>query len=171
MTSSSKVFERRLLVAIDAVGYGRGTDQDHFATQSGIKTVLHDAAVAVRLDRTRWIRQEAGDGELAILPLDAPEPLVVDAYTRQLELRLSSYNAPLPAERRIRLRMAVHFGAAMPADNGYAGQGVVAVSRLVDSPPVRDALAAAPDAALVLALTRPGLRRRRAARARVILRS
>jgi hypothetical protein len=154
MTGTSNAFERHLLVSVDAVGYGRGNDQDHFAMQSGIKTVLHDAAVAAKLDRGRWVRQKAGDGELAILPLDEPEPLVVDAYARQVDLQLSSYNASRPAEHRIRLRMAVHFGAAMPAENGYAGQGVVAVSRLVDSPPVRDALTSAPDATLVLALTR-----------------
>lgn len=154
MTGVSTAFERHLLVAVDAVGYGQGNDQDHFAMQSGIKTVLNEAASAAKLDRSRWLLQGAGDGELAILPLDEPEPLVVDAYARQLDVRLTAYNAALPAERRIRLRMAVHFGAAMPAENGYAGQGVVAVSRLVDSPPVREALQAAPDATVVLALTR-----------------
>jgi hypothetical protein len=154
MAGGSTAFERHLLVAIDAVGYGRGNDQDHFALQSGLKTVLNEAASAAKLDRSRWSLQGAGDGELAILPLDEPEPLVVDAYARQLDVRLATHNAALPAERRIRLRMAVHFGAAMPAENGYAGQGVVAVSRLVDSPPVREALEAAPGAALVLALTR-----------------
>jgi hypothetical protein len=122
--------------------------------QAGLKTVLKEAASAAKLDRNRWSLQGAGDGELAILPLDEPEPLVVDAYARQLDLRLATYNAAVAAERRIRLRMAVHFGAAMQAENGFAGQGVVAVSRLVDSQPVRDALRAAPDATLVLALTR-----------------
>ncbi len=154
MTGISTAFERHLLVAVDAVGYGRGDDQDHFAMQAGLKTVLNEAASAAKLDRNRWSLQGAGDGELAILPLDEPEPLVVDAYARQLDVRLTTHNAALPAERRIRLRMAVHFGAAMPAENGYAGQGGVAVSRLVDSPPVREALQAAPDATLVLALTR-----------------
>jgi hypothetical protein len=154
MTGVSAAFERHLLVAVDAVGYGQGSDQDHFVMQSGIKTVLNEAASAAKLDRGRWLLQGAGDGELAILPSDEPEPLVVDAYARQLDLRLTTYNAVLPVERRIRLRMAVHFGAAMSAENGYAGQGVVAVSRLLDAVPVREALQAAPDASLVLALTR-----------------
>src|SRR5580658_3673055 len=135
MTGAGNAFERHLLVAVDAVGYGQGNDQDHFAMQSGIKMVLNEAATAAKLDRNRWVRQGAGDGELAILPPDEPEPLVVDAYARQLNVQLATYNAGLHHERRIRLRMAVHFGAAMPAENGYAGQGVVAVSRLVDSPP------------------------------------
>ena len=154
MTGSRTAFERHLLVAVDAVGYGRGNDQDHFALQSGLKSILNEAASAAKLDRSRWSLQGAGDGELAIVPRDEPEPLVVDAYARQLDVQLTAYNAALPTERRIRLRMAVHFGAAMPAEYGYAGQGVVAVSRLVDSTPVREALKAAPDAALVLALTR-----------------
>jgi hypothetical protein len=83
MTGVSTAFERHLLVAVDAVGYGQGNDQDHFAMQSGIKTVLNEAASAAKLDRSRWLLQGAGDGELAILPLDELEPLVVDAYARQ----------------------------------------------------------------------------------------
>jgi hypothetical protein len=154
MTGVSNAFERHLLVAVDAVGYGRGNDQDHFALQSGLTAVLVEAAAAAKLSRDRWVKQGAGDGELAILPRDEPEPLVVDDYARQLDIRLSAQNAALPPERRIRLRMAVHFGAAMPAENGYAGQGVVAVSRLVDSPPVRAALKVAPTANIVLALSR-----------------
>ena len=153
MLGTARNFERHLLVAVDAVGYGRGNDQDHFAMQSGIKAVLRDAAAAAQLDRDRWALQPAGDGELAVLPAGEPEPLVVDAYARQIDLRLSSYNSKLPPEHRIRLRMAVHHGSAMPAENGYAGRGVVAVTRLRDSPPVRDALASAPEAHLVLALT------------------
>ena len=50
--------------------------------------------------------------------------------------------------------MAIHFGAAMHADNGYAGQGVVAVSRLVDSAPLRDALAASQEANLAVMLSK-----------------
>lgn len=154
MTGIRSSFERRLLVAVDAAGYGQGSDQDHFAVQAGLTAVLDEAAAQAKLHRDRWEKQPAGDGELAILPLDEPEPIVVDDYARQLEIRLAAHNATMPPERRIRLRMAVHFGVAMPAENGYAGQGVVAVSRMVDSPPVRAALSSASAADLVLVLSR-----------------
>ena len=147
-------FDRRLLVAVDAAGYSSGTDQDHFAVQAGLTGVLDIAAAKAGLRRDLWLTQQAGDGELAILPRDEPEPVVVDQYVRHLDEALTAHNADPASGPRIRLRMAVHFGAAMRADNGYAGQGVVAVSRLVDSPPVRQALADAPEACLAVILSR-----------------
>lgn len=147
-------FDRRLLVAVDAAGYGGGTDQEHFAVQSGLTAVLDAAAARANLRRDRWEKQQAGDGELAILPHNEPEPVIVDQYVRYLDEALTAHNADPAARRKIRLRMAVHFGTAMMADNGYAGQGVVAVSRLVDSAGVKDALAAAPQACLAVILSR-----------------
>ena len=56
-------------------------------------------------------------------------------------------------EARLRLRLAVHHGVAMPADNGCSGQGVIAVSRLVDGVPVKGALALVPEAHLAVVLS------------------
>jgi hypothetical protein len=147
-------FDRRLLVAVDAMGYGSGTDRDHFAVQTGLTSVLDTAAAQAGLRRDLWLTQKAGDGELAILPRDEPEPVVVDQYVRYLDEALKAHNADPVSGPRIRLRMAIHFGAAMQADNGYAGQGIVAVSRLVDSALVKQALAGVPEASLVVVLSR-----------------
>jgi hypothetical protein len=154
LTRADNAFDRRLLVAVDATGYGAGTDQEHFAVQSGLTAVLDAAAARANLNRERWAKQQAGDGELAVLPHDEPEPVVVDQYVRYLDEALTAYNANPASAPNLRLRMAVHFGTAMPADNGFAGQGVVAVSRLVDSVPVKNALAAAPQACLAVILSR-----------------
>ena len=154
MAGYSSAFERHLLVAVDAAGYGGGNDQEHCALQSGLTAVLDESAERAGLKRSTWQRQSLGDGELAILPHSEPEPVVVDEYLNRLDEALAAHNAATPARRRIRLRVAIHFGTAMPADNGYAGQGVVAVSRLVDSAPVRNALAAVPKANLALILSR-----------------
>jgi hypothetical protein len=43
-------------------------------------------------------------------------------------------------QAQLRLRVAIHYGVAYPADNGYAGNGLVTVSRLLDSEPIRFAL-------------------------------
>jgi hypothetical protein len=154
LTRVDSTFDRRLLVAVDAAGYGGGTDQEHVAVQSGLMAVLDAAAARASLRRDRWIKQQAGDGELAILPRDEPEPVVVDQYARYLDEALTAHNANPGSVRKIRLRMAVHFGTAMLADNGYAGQGVVAVSRLVESAAVKNALVAAPQACLAVILSR-----------------
>jgi hypothetical protein len=154
LTGINNIFDRRLLVAVDAAGYGGGNDQEHFAVQSGLTAVLDVAAARAKLRRELWITQQAGDSELAILPRDEPEPVVVDEYVRYLDEALAAHNANPTSRRKIRLRMAVHFGTAMLADNGYAGQGVVAVSRLVESDQVKAALAGAPQACLAVILSR-----------------
>ena len=154
MGGASTAFERHLLVAVDAVGYGSGSDQAHVAVQTGLTEVLSKAAARSKLNRGAWRLQQQGDGELAILPHDQPEPLVVDNYVRHLAQALAAHNANAAPESRIRLRMAIHYGTAMHADNGYAGQGVVAVSRLVDSLPVREALRASTGADLAVILSR-----------------
>jgi len=154
LPGADSAFGRRLLVAVDAAGYGAGTDQEHRAVQSGLLAVLEAAATRASLRRDRWMTQQAGDGELAVLPRDEPEPVVVDQFVRYLHEALAARNADPATGRELRLRMAIHFGTAMPADNGYAGQGVVAVSRLVESAAVKDALAAAPHACLAVILSR-----------------
>lgn len=150
----SRSFERRLLVAVDIVGYGSRKGPEHSALQADLVTVLNEAAVVAGLSRDSWLKQAAGDGELAILPASEREEVVVDGYARQLDALLSARNRNVPAQRRIQLRMAVHFGPAKEADNGYAGQGIVTVSRLVDSPAIRAALTAAPEASVALILSR-----------------
>ncbi|WP_433677956.1 hypothetical protein [Nocardia sp. CA-119907] len=147
-------FSRRLLLSVDAVGYGAGDDQRHRTIQSGLLTVLERAATQVGLDRSAWAKQQAGDGELAILPPDQSdrEPVVVDDFVRELNAALAEHNEDLQDKARLRLRLAIHFGAAAPADNGFAGKGVVVVSRLVESAQIKSALGVvhAADLAVIL---------------------
>src|SRR5262245_22591969 len=73
-------FGRRLLVSIDAKGYGGGDDQRHVAVQDTLLAVLGEAASKAHLSRAEWVQLGAGDGELAILPSSEPEPGVVDDF-------------------------------------------------------------------------------------------
>ncbi|MEV6442077.1 hypothetical protein [Amycolatopsis sp. NPDC051716] len=147
-------FSRHLLISLDVQGYGGRDDRQHASIQSGLLAVADTAAVRCGLDRTTWHRQGAGDGELAILPPGTPEPVVVDDYVRELVAALADHNHDLAADARMRIRIAIHHGVAMPGANGWTGQGVVGVSRLVDSAPVRGALRAFPDADLAVLVSR-----------------
>lgn len=112
------------------------------------------AAGAAGLDRSRWTTQRSGDGEFAVLPPDEPEPRVVDDYVRELATELRQFNEGRLPDWQIRLRLAAHHGVAYPAANGYAGNAPVTVGRLIDSPPVRQALAVGPEAQLAVILSR-----------------
>ncbi len=137
-------------MAVDAKGYSTRIDIDQQELQRAIVAVCGAAARAADLHRDAWHRQGSGDGELAVLPPDEPEDVVVDHYVRELVAELDRYNGRLIPEARLRLRVAIHFGRLSTGSIGHAGPAPVAVARLVDSAILRKALAAAPAADLAL---------------------
>ncbi len=133
-------FDRRLLISVDAKGYSDTTANWQSKVQAGLLAVLGRAAERAGLNRPTWHIQPAGDGELDVLPATEPEPRVVDDFVRHLAAELRRHNRDLPEDKRLRLRLAVHYGPTIPAGNGYAGNGPITVSRLCDSPQLRAAL-------------------------------
>lgn len=132
---------RRLLLSVDATGYGGATGHRQEEMQEGLLWVLNEAAGRAGLTRRRWTRQPGGDGELAVLPDTEPERRVVEDFPRALASELHAHNRGLLPELRLRLRLAVHHGVTITAPNGHAGAGPVAVSRLCDSGVLKKALA------------------------------
>ncbi|KJK55421.1 hypothetical protein UK12_28765 [Saccharothrix sp. ST-888] len=141
------------MLSADVKGYGSGDERSHLTIQRDLIRVFDDAADATGLDRSVWNRQPGGDGELAVMPAEISEARVVDDYVAELQAALERHNDGRYAERWLRMRLAVHFGTAIPADNGFAGHGIVLVSRLVDSEPPRRALELAPQACLAVILS------------------
>ncbi|GLZ12595.1 hypothetical protein Acsp04_28300 [Actinomadura sp. NBRC 104425] len=135
-----RTFARRLLISADATGYGRRGDRGQARLQRGLLKVLGEAAERAGLHRAAWDRQVAGDGELAVLPDSEPEPRVVDGYVRQLAAALRRHNRGVSGDVRVRLRLAIHHGTAVRGAESYDGRGVVEVTRLCDSAPLRTAL-------------------------------
>jgi hypothetical protein len=133
-------YRRRLLLMTDATGYGGRDDRQQSAMQADLMDVLDWSAKKTRLDRHTWERQPQGDGELAVLPNGDVEPLLVDDFIRQLTYALDDRNQGRLPQARLRLRVAIHHGVAIPDANGFSGQGAVVVGRLLNSPPLRAAL-------------------------------
>ena len=146
--------ERRLLISVDMERYSRRSNLQQYEAQQEFRRLLHEAAAAVGLDRTAWRTQQAGDGELAILPRDAPEARVIGRFVPELSRRLRAYNSSRVPAARIRLRMAVHQGIVhLDGANGFPGTAVVRVCRLCDADPVRRALADFPGAGVALVVS------------------
>lgn len=131
---------RYLLLATDIAGYGSGDAQRHRSIQRTLVDILHEAADAAVLHRKLWTTQPSGDGELAILPTSEPEHRLVDDFVRHLHRLLNQCNATRIEEARLRLRMAVHEGVVSQAANGFAGQAVVQVKRLLSCSALRQTL-------------------------------
>ncbi|MGW2109678.1 hypothetical protein [Streptomyces sp. NPDC001948] len=149
------VFNRRLLLAVDARGYGSADTARQRVIQTELPRLLADAAEAAGLDRGTWARQPGGDSEFAVLPTGSDEQALVEPFMRRLDAGLRAHNRDRVPEARLALRVAVHFGPASEAPSGFVGPGPVEVSRILEGEPLHRALAAAPDAGLVVALTAP----------------
>ncbi|MET3428123.1 hypothetical protein BJ973_007335 [Actinoplanes tereljensis] len=114
---------------------------------------MASSAKSAGLRRQDWDCQKAGDGELAILPPDEPENVLIDDFCRILAENIADYNEDRVAGARLRLRLAIHNGVVEPGANGYAGAGVVVVSRLVNADAARAVQDALPEAGLVVILS------------------
>jgi len=143
--------DRRVLVAVDMESYSRRDNLLQYRAQQDFQALMHDAVREVGLDRTRWVTQQLGDGELAILPQDTSEVTVVSRFAPTVDRLLRTRNAGLAPEARIRLRISIHQGLVhLDGMNGFPGAAVVAVCRLLDAPPVKAALTRFPAANVAL---------------------
>lgn len=127
-----------MLLFADVVGYSRHSQWLQGEVQQELLACLQEASAGAGLDRTRWVRQGSGDGELAVLPVDEQETRVVGDLVRKLSAGLRRRNIGRQPEARLRVRFAIHFGPAAPAGNGFAGHGVIDVSRLVEAEVVKE---------------------------------
>jgi hypothetical protein len=146
-------FARQLCLAVDAVRYGALDSVAQYDVQALLSDVLDEAAVAAGLDRSAWRKQPQGDGELALVPPDQPEPRIVDDFIRELDAMLQLCNHGRVPAARLRLRAAIDFGVAYEAPFGFAGDAVVTTARLLASDSLHRALAEASDADLAVALS------------------
>ncbi|RBQ16212.1 hypothetical protein DP939_31875 [Spongiactinospora rosea] len=146
-------FSRRLVVAVDAEGYGRGDDLRHDSIQSGLAQVMDRGAREAGLRRETWARQEAGDGEVIVLPQGEPELRVIDDLVHRVRKALHDHNRERRDDARLRIRIAIGHGVVKRGAMGFVGQVVVTTCRLRDAEAARTALKMNPRADLVLVLT------------------
>ncbi len=147
---------RRLLVSVDIQKYSRRDNLGQHRAQQVFHDVMTEAVRAVGLGRSHWRTQQGGDSELAVLPVDTPEPVVVGALASCLDRLLRQANRDLLPQAKVRLRMAVHEGLVhLDSANGYAGDAVNTVCRLRDASYLKKALTVFQDAALALIVSEP----------------
>jgi hypothetical protein len=145
----------RFVVGVDVENYSGRTPRHQQKIQQDLDDVLREASEAAGLHRDQWRTLGAGDGELAVLPPDVDMVPVVNGLVRELGARLRRRNADHAPELRIRLRMAMHVDAVIPSIQGYAGQALIVLTRLLDSEAVHGALRQAPAAPLALIVSEP----------------
>jgi hypothetical protein len=134
----------------DQERYGSRTERRQEMLQRDMLRLLNEAAAEAALDCPDWSRQEGGDCEFAVLPEDVDDARVVSDFIYELDIALGDYNIDLRPEARLRLRVAFVHGISIEGANGRAGQAPVSAARLVNATVVKQALAEAQEANLVV---------------------
>ncbi len=144
---------RRLCIAVAAEGIaGCGTKQRP-SVRHCVSAALLDACSSAGLDRVLVNAQRTDDTEVALLPAGIDEPRAIGSLVGSLAEALHRMNVGRGKYVRVRLRMAVHEGITILTAKGFSGQAVVRACRLAGSRPLRAALAADPDADLIVMLS------------------
>ena len=160
---------RRLCLAVDIEKYSARDNVGMIRLQRVLLRTLRSACERAGVAWDRCGRQAQGDGYLLVLEPEIDETKVVPRLLDGLAEGLAAADNSRPEEinarpggesstpglRRVRMRASLHQGIVHEADSGYAGSAVVDLFRVLDSGPVRRALADSPDVALVAAFSDP----------------
>jgi hypothetical protein len=137
-------------MAADVVAYSAQSTPVAERTQRRLVDVLARARRHAGVDEGAVRPQPQGDGQFTVLPVGIDEAEVIPRFVRGLRDALREVNLDLDGAARLRLRVALHRGLVKEADNGWVGNPAVAVHRILDSPPLRMAIASNPAADYVL---------------------
>lgn len=130
----------RLCMAADIQRFHRFLAPEARRAQERFVATLADARRYAGIDEPACDLQESGDGQFAVLPHGLDESTVVPRLIEGLRIALAQINADLNEHARLRLRVALHRGQMMPGANGWIGESSIAIHRILDSEPVRNAL-------------------------------
>jgi hypothetical protein len=92
---------------------------------------------------------DRGDGLLVLID-PAEQVLLLNRVVPVFGQLLAGYNAGLPPQRRLRVRVVVHAGEVRDDDDGCFGEALDIACRLLDAPAAKAALKAAPGPLLLV---------------------
>lgn len=131
--------EMRMGFGVDVVDYSGRDAAGRGALQARLDRLVRDVLGDIGCELADLDHQRNGDGMNVVLPLRTD-------ITRALPGLINAMGSRLREDNRhhgdpMRLRMAVDLGTFKPGANGFEGEAVLSFSRLLDSLPLREALA------------------------------
>ncbi|MEC3978501.1 hypothetical protein [Amycolatopsis sp. H20-H5] len=137
------------LFSVDIANSGAvGHDSEAFVRlRRALFRTLEESFEASGIDWPSCVRQDTGDGMIVVVPPQFPKSLLLSPLLDNLAARLWHHNDAAGEGVRIRVRAAVHSGDVRIDEYGVTGRPKLVLARLLDAPPLRDALAGADPAA------------------------
>jgi class 3 adenylate cyclase len=133
----------RTIVAVDIEGFGdrRRTNRDQVAVRDGLYRAMKEASLQAGISWADCHYEDRGDGMFILVGSDVPKSLFVESLPSALVRALHMYNSARPDPERIRLRMALHAGEVNYDKHGATAAAINLTFRLLESGPVKEALA------------------------------
>jgi hypothetical protein len=138
----------RLGFVVDVVSYGQRTAHEQGRIEERLQALLRAVVTDVG-DDFDTVDRDSGSGDgMVLLPTSGDPADRLPTLLRAMAARLAEDNGVY--RDRIRLRMVVGTGLVARGSTGLGGPLVVNLSRLVDSEPLRRAVAGNPEADLAV---------------------
>ncbi|TMM34377.1 MAG: hypothetical protein E6F99_22220 [Actinobacteria bacterium] len=153
------------IVLVDVAGSASTTAQGRARMRRDLYDLMDGALDRRGLDLATFALNDTGDGLRLFVPFHRVRPTdIVDMFVLGFLAGLRQQRQYATEAARIRLRMAIDLGLVGPHLQGWIGDPLVRVARLVDAEPLRDVLRNDPglDLAVVvsdemyLSVVRPG---------------
>jgi hypothetical protein len=145
----------RALLAVDIEkSAGRG-DVAMLNNREVLRRALREALAEADVPWEECHRTDLGDGFRLVVGRDVPKASLIRPTLPGLAARLRAHNRTTGPRGSIRVRVALHAGDVHMDDGEVVGGSLEALARLLDAPPLRRVLTAAPETATVaLAVSR-----------------
>lgn len=148
--------EYRSVLAADIAGSGGRGDEALTVIREVLFTALREALAASQIEWKECLVRDTGDGVLLILPPGVVQASLLYPLVNELAARLRARNRLASALTQVRVRLVLHAGGILLDPVGTpVGHPLEVTARLLDSAPLREALAAAGPEAPVAVLLSP----------------
>jgi hypothetical protein len=137
------------MIAVDVErSAGRGNVAQR-KVREALFTALREACTQSDIEWADCHRSDRGDGMVLVGPHNMQKSRFIYPFADDLAHRLRAHNKMAGPRVQIRIRMAVHAGDVYVDDGTVAGSPFEFLARMLDAPPVKEGLAAAPNATTV----------------------
>jgi hypothetical protein len=134
----------RALMSVDIEkSAGRG-DAAMAATKRFLGEAMQASFRASGLSWDDCHQTDLGDGLRLVFGRDIAKSKLLEPFLSEMATRFLAHNRSSPSREQMRLRVAMHAGEVRMADGEVIGAPLETLARLLDAPPLKAALSAAP---------------------------
>lgn len=138
------------IITVDVAGSGSRPVRATLRMRQELRQILTEVLGEQGIPWESVHPKDDGDAYRLLLGPDRPAERVLGPFLSDLEAALRGHRMFAAESALLRLRVAVHHGLAYLEGGEWAGPAFVLAARLLDSGPLRQALATAPEANLAL---------------------